>query len=438
MNASETHSAEPTAIQQMKNNFIQGLYWSPRRLIAIIALCVFITESLVMVILAQLPDIPARTAVFIDSSILLLFIFPCLNFLVFSPMAMHINERRKVEDALQREHDKLRTILNGMHDLVCMIDQHMRISYANDAMIEELGPAVGFNGHDFFDRFEGSHTDYGTGSAILQTTPQLLHYAASQKIFEVFSTPLHNADGTVATLKIFHDITEQKRAEDQLRNYGEKLRNLSAHLQRVREEERTRIAREIHDELGQTLATLQLKASLMEDALPSAAAEKSDMAQSMTQLIGGAITAVQRICSELRPAMLDDLGLAAAMEWQAQEFSRRTGTPCELVISLGRREISQEVSTALFRIFQETLTNVLRHANAGRVEALLMERDRYLVLLVRDDGRGMSREQMGNSNSLGLLGIRERAGILGGRIRISTAPGKGTTFYVRLPHRRNG
>ena len=306
---------------------IERLYGSPSWLIVTIIVSLFVVESVVMALLSYFPDLDPRVALLLDSTLLILVILPCLNLFVFRPLALHLKERQRAEDALQMEHGKL---------------------------------------------FESR----------------------------------------------------------------ERLRSLSAHLQAAREEERASIAREIHDELGQVLATLQLHVSLACDAGRDGCVP-ADRVAPMAGLIEGAIGAVQRMCSQQRPVMLDDLGLAAALEWQAREFEKRSAIPCEIAVSLKDegRELDARVAIALFRIFQEALTNVLRHAGATRIEASLVEKRRSIELVIRDNGRGITREESLKSGSFGLLGMRERAGMLGGKVRVVGSPRVGTAVLARIPLR---
>jgi signal transduction histidine kinase len=211
-----------------------------------------------------------------------------------------------------------------------------------------------------------------------------------------------------------------------------KLRHLAAYLQKTREEERARIAREIHDELGQLLATVQMGMSLMAEEYrdhQKLSAKISDF----DQLLREAVKTVQRISADLRPQMLDTLGLGDAMDWQAQEFQKRTGIDCTLKLLLQREHFDPEVATAIFRIFQETLTNVIRHAGATRVLTTLQEKRNRLILIVRDNGRGITPGQSRDSHALGIMGMRERAYALGGRLRIFAAAEQGTIVMARIP-----
>ncbi len=230
---------------------------------------------------------------------------------------------------------------------------------------------------------------------------------------------------------IASDLSETKRAEQELRASSEQLRGLAAHLLTIREEERARISREVHDELGQSLTAVKMDLAWLAARVPQKNAQMLERIRSTRQMADNIIQSVRRISTELRPAVLD-LGLAAAVEWQVQEFQIRSGIQCTVRL-LTREVIESNASTAMFRIFQETLTNVARHASATRAEVVLEKQRDRLVLLIRDNGRGFDQAVPSRSKSLGLLGMRERAAILGGRVSISSAPGKGTTVTAWIP-----
>lgn len=233
----------------------------------------------------------------------------------------------------------------------------------------------------------------------------------------------------------YEDITARKQGERELERSREQLRQLSAHLESVREKERTHIARELHDELGQLLTALNTDIILLSKQLPRDQKSLLSKTESMGRLVDMTMDTVKRIYMDLRPGMLDHLGIAAAMSWQAEEFQKRTGILCKVVVQPEDIEADSEVSTAIFRIFQETLTNVVRHANASRVAVSLKASAGRLLLTVRDNGKGIAEEQLAKPNSFGLLGIRERTYHLGGEVIISGEAGKGTVVKVTIPLR---
>lgn len=229
------------------------------------------------------------------------------------------------------------------------------------------------------------------------------------------------------------DRRERQLAEDKLRRSLDQLRALTKYLQYVREEERTRIAREVHDELGQALTGLKLDMSLLSNQLPKNTKGLQEKTKTMITHIDTTIQTVRRIATELRPGILDSLGLVAALEWQANEFQMRTSIPCTVTSTVNDTEWAPDFQTVFFRIFQETLTNVIRHAKASRVDVELAEEDAHLVMKVRDNGRGISAEELASTRSLGLVGMRERAILIGGEVTLHGAPGKGTTVTLRVP-----
>jgi PAS domain S-box-containing protein len=234
-------------------------------------------------------------------------------------------------------------------------------------------------------------------------------------------------------LELRQEIAERKRAEGELRKSLEQLRALAARLQSVREEERALVAREMHDELGQACTAIKMDlASIGRKATKSQMQIRAKV-DSATQLVDKMIFTVRRIASELRPRTLDDLGLTAALEWQAQEFEGRTGIRCVLVLPLDQLALDPEPSTAIFRIFQESLTNVARHSQATLVEAHLEKQEDQLIFLVHDNGVGFDIAQARVRRSLGLVGMQERALLLKGELTIDAVPGSGTTVKLRIP-----
>lgn len=238
----------------------------------------------------------------------------------------------------------------------------------------------------------------------------------------------------VRSFGTMQDVTERKLAEEKLKNSNNKLRALSARLQSVREEESIHIAREIHDDLGGALTGLKMDISWLGKRLPDSISEElRQKLKSMSELIDETVQKVRNISTELRPSVLDDLGLAAAIEWQTREFQKRTEIECKINSLQENITLSMQVSTAVFRIFQEILTNVARHASATQVEISLHEREGDLVLIVSDNGRGIKETDMFDTKSLGLLGMHERAIVFGGQIEINGIEGKGTTVTVSIP-----
>ncbi|MFB3895166.1 MAG: PAS domain S-box protein [bacterium] len=242
-----------------------------------------------------------------------------------------------------------------------------------------------------------------------------------------------NAGNALRMTGVNFDITDRKQAEETLRVSREKLRNLAIHLESIREEERTRIAREIHDELGQTLTALKMDTSWLTKRFTKEQTLLSQKTKDMDVIIDRTIKTVKRITSELRPGLLDDLGLPAALDWQANEFTRHSGIPSKVTIIPAGITLNRETTTGLFRIFQETLTNIARHAHATRVTVSLVKKRTRIVLTIKDNGKGITQKQINSIQSLGLIGIRERVGYLEGTVEFKGIKGKGTTVIVQIP-----
>src|SRR6266699_3698409 len=235
---------------------------------------------------------------------------------------------------------------------------------------------------------------------------------------------------------ILRDVTERVRAEEALRRSKEELRELASAANSVREQEKSRIARELHDELAQALTALKMDATWIAERLPPSETTLAEKLTAMQAMLDTTVAATRRISADLRPLMLDDLGLVPAAEWLVQNFTERTGIHCELAVGAPDLELAEPYASAVFRILQESLTNVARHAQASLVEVALDREDGAVTLMVRDNGRGFSPADPRKPNSFGLMGLRERAYLLGGEVEVASGRGRGTTIEVRIPIRQ--
>jgi two-component system sensor histidine kinase UhpB len=227
------------------------------------------------------------------------------------------------------------------------------------------------------------------------------------------------------------------QAEDEVQTLRRQLRELSAFLQQAREEERTHIARELHDELGQMLTGLRMDVEWLQRQLSGADDRIAAKIAAMTGLIDNTLHTVRRISADLRPAVLDDLGLEEAIDWLVESFRSRTGTACQLRLDLGDAPLEEPLATAVFRLVQESLTNVTRHAQAGQVEIALTADQEVLKVMVRDNGIGFDTDSR-RPRSFGLLGMRERVVALNGYFGINSRPGIGTTISAVIPWQQTG
>ena len=228
------------------------------------------------------------------------------------------------------------------------------------------------------------------------------------------------------------DETDRRLAENKLEHSRQELRALAGHLQALREKERVNLARELHDVFGQSLTSLKLDLSQVKKRLGTSDSDIAARLNSASELIEKTIAQVKAISTELRPGVLDKFGLAAATEWQCQEFEHRSGIKCDCRLPQTEASLSPECSTALFRILQEALANVARHSGAANASVVLHTDDSEAILSVRDDGRGITAQEISAPNSLGLLGMRERTEMLGGQFTVEGKPGR-TFVNARIP-----
>jgi signal transduction histidine kinase len=249
------------------------------------------------------------------------------------------------------------------------------------------------------------------------------------------ANPIRNHSGELlGAVNVLVDISERKRVEEELRRARKKLGELAAHLESVREAERVRLARELHDELGATLTALKIDLGL---CAPRVRGRKflEERLPNMKRSVESMLASVKRITTELRPSILDHLGLWAAIEWQAQEFGSRLSIPCTVAVRAPStlRITEGERASAIFRIVQESLTNIARHAKATKVEITVSGDDKQVVVDIRDNGKGIRDSDLVRESSWGIVGMRERARFFDGHLEIARAPKGGTSVRLRIP-----
>jgi PAS domain S-box-containing protein len=335
-----------------------------------------------------------------------------------------INSRRDILD-----------ILDALPFYVMLIDEHHHILEANRAVQAQLGlkpeDIIGKYCPEVVHGLSEPWYACPLEEAVRKGKPverEALDQKSGRWIRSaIYPTRRSTPDGSRILFHMVSDITDRKEAEEQLEASREQLRSLSAHLESAREEERKSMAREIHDELGQILTALKIDLS----SLTEGSAEEQQLplrnVKSMNELIDMAIETVKRISAELRPPVLDDLGIAVALEWQAEELNKRTKIKCEFTSKPEDIVLDPDRSIAIFRIFQEALTNVIRHSNASKVKAVLTKETDRIVLTIKDNGKGIEKKQIADPKAFGIIGMKERAHFLGGEVRINSAPGKGTS-----------
>jgi PAS domain S-box-containing protein len=353
-----------------------------------------------------------------------------------------ITEHRRLESLLEESEERYRRLFETANDGILLLEKHEgKITHANPAATKMVGyskeECIGKKLQNI-----GVPIDMGNFQKIMQTLDEsgIIYYddvPIKTKAGQYLHTDIYMVDRARLVQCNIRDITERKRAAEMIKRNEEQLRNLTAYVQRATEMERTNIAREIHDEFGQALTILKMDLSLFRKMFPEDQTSMLEKTDAMSRLIDKTIQTVQRIATDLRPGLLDDLGLSAAIEWQLGEFQKRTGIACKIIIDPKDVTFDSDRNTALFRIFQETLTNIARHAEATEVSVSLKQKDGQIELTVQDNGRGITEEELTHPKSFGLIGIRERAIIFGGDSNVKGFPGKGTTVTVKIPAKNN-
>lgn len=356
-----------------------------------------------------------------------------------------ISGRKKAELELRESEYKFKMLFNSANDIVFVTQLSPEKSYGdiievNDVACKKLGYSKeeflllspsGIISQKSIDDFNIVMDKIKTDGHVIY---DMVYRARDKKLFPVeVNSHLFLFNDQLTVLSIARDITERKRAEEKLKKSSRLLRELATHLQSVREEERTTIAREIHDELGQVLTVLKIQLSLLGNKLSPDQFTLKEKVISLTDLIDQSVESVQKISSKLRPTILDELGLIAAIEWQTEEFEKLTNINCSIVLPKEDLHLSTEKSTAIFRIFQEALTNIARHSEAKKVAISLITENSILYLEIADDGKGITQEQLKDFKSLGLRGMEERAMIFGGTVSFDSIISKGTKVKVEIP-----
>lgn len=366
--------------------------------------------------------------------------------LLYRRSAEHRAERQTDRQALQNVEARVSGIVESAMDAIITVDEEQRIVLFNLAAEKVFGcpreEAVGATLDLFIpERFRQGHAAHirafgetGTSSRRMGTTRIVTGLRRNGEEFPIDASISQITEhGSRFYTVILRDVTERVRAEEALRRSKDELRDLSLASNTVREQEKSRIARELHDELAQALTALKMDVAWMDKHLPAGEAGVSSKLKAMEQLLDHTVAATRRISADLRPLILDDLGLVPAAEWLVQNFAQRSGIACSLDVAPPDLELEDPQATALFRILQESLTNVSRHANASHVEVHIEGKSDSITLSVRDNGDGFTPQDPRKPNSYGLLGLRERVYLLGGEVDIDSMPGKGTEITVHIP-----
>jgi PAS domain S-box-containing protein len=354
-----------------------------------------------------------------------------LRIAIETAVSRHASDR-----IIQQKEQRYRALFEESTEPICVLDDNNIIREANRRMADlfgyEQGEMVQLPFHELLAPDSAfsleSNNRYGGEFDLKMVTRK------GETLFCVARTSHGAESGSGSDLQVIvEEVGEKRRTLREAVESREKLRSLSSHLTGLIENEKRNLARELHDVLGQDLTGLKFDLDWLRRRMEGNEPELTSKIESMTRLVEGLMQRVRRVSIELRPGLLDDLGLSAAIEWQAEEFTRRTGIPCNLLIEPEDISLEEGTAIALYRIFQELLTNVIRHAGATTLDVSLCANDGDLEFNMTDNGRGITPEEMHREDSFGLLGIRERVYMLNGELSIEGRPGQGTRVHIEIP-----
>jgi PAS domain S-box-containing protein len=370
------------------------------------------------------------------------------NVITILSLVHNVTERKKAEEQKEFEQREKEALMNTTDDLMWSISKDFKLIAVNKAFVRRVKDLTGVTVKpgddlmmpDFFPKdilafWKETYNRALAGETFKKEiyTPALNKFSESWR--ETSFNPIYKDDTVVGLACYSRDITERKKAEETLKQSYEEIRRLTDHLQKIREEERIYIASEIHDELGSQLTVLKMDVSWLNKKLNDADKVIKQRIRDLIDLLDSMVESVRRISSELRPSLLDNLGLVAAMEWHLKEFEKRSDIKIIFNEPKEELQLADSIKIGLFRIFQESLTNVARHANAGKVGVELLQKNNQLILSIEDDGKGFDKQKAAEKETLGILGMKERAKMMGGSYEINSVPGKGTTVTVVLPYK---
>ena len=369
----------------------------------------------------------------------------------FTVILRDVSERVRGQTMLTRSEARLRGILDSAMDAIVTVDDDQRVVLFNAAaesmFLYTRHEAMGLPLDTFIpERFRGVHGGHvrsygGADSAArrMGTSRVVTGLRRNGEEFPIDASISQLKDGdTRYYTVILRDVSERMKAHEALRRSQEELQEMSSASHIAREQEKNRVARELHDELGQALTMLQMDVAWCKTKAGTGEPELAARLERMQSLLKSTVAATRRIAADLRPLLLDDLGIVPAVEWLAENFTQRTGVPCRLTIEDPELELDGVHATAVFRIVQESLTNIAKHAGAADAEVSIAQEDDWLVIRVSDDGKGFVAQDPRKPGSFGLVGVRERAALLRGEATITSGVGAGTTIEVRLPFGAQG
>ena len=362
-------------------------------------------------------------------------------------LSVDITERRKAEDAIQASEKKFRYLFNNNPAIIFVWDiETLKLLEVNETGLREFGfnydEAINMSLLDF--RLKEEHDEIRESVKRIANQIEVTSKGTwkhvrrdGQLVYMDVSTHRINYNNSKAMLSVAENVTLKMQMEEQIKKSYDDIRLLNSHLETIREDERAFIAREIHDQLGQQLTALKMDASWISKKVAINDKQATDRLSSMVLLIDETVKTVRRIASDLRPGILDDLGLMAALEWQSTEFEKRTGIKLAFNTTVTDIDPGKKCSTDIFRVYQEILTNIARHAHATQIETNITVSSSIFYLSVKDNGLGFNVSLIKAKNTLGLIGMNERIAMLKGELNIDSSPGKGTEISIKIHIHKN-
>ncbi len=359
---------------------------------------------------------------------------------LFVAIVRDITKRKFAEQELRRQKNLLRKVINMNQNMIFVKDAQGKFLLANQAIADYYGVKVsdmiGKSNSEINSNQQEVEWFMAADREVIEhrrevDLTELLMKNGRQRWYHTIKKPLQQDDGTVNLLGIRVDITELKESGDKLAESYKELQRLALHLENYRVEERAQIARNLHDEMGATLAALKMRIAWLKSKLPKEVPHLETEVEHMSDLVSDGIRTMRQVVSELRPNLLDDVGLAAAVRDHVRRFEHNTGIECTLAFPEERIQLNEQQSVTIFRIIQESLNNVAKHANASKVKIGFVRQGDMVQLQISDNGTGFNTTRKGHS--FGLLGIKERALMIGGTATISSASGQGTQVLLSIP-----
>lgn len=355
-----------------------------------------------------------------------------------------ISERIKAQNEIIKEKNLSDSIINSLPASFFMINTTGKILRWNrhlEMASKYTGEEVGtMNPFDFFDDADKPLLAQKIANVFFsgeESVEAMVRLKTGERVPYYFKGIGIEYDGEPCIMGVGIDISERIQAQEEIKQTSEKLRELTAHLLNIREEERKRIGREIHDELGQQLTAIKMDVSWIDKKTPEETSLIKNKLKNIITLLDGSNQSIRRILSELRPGILDDYGLIEALEWQNRQFTSHTGIPVEFATTERELKLPEPVATCIFRVYQEAFTNITRHAAATKVASSLLIKNGHIVVSIKDNGKGFESKTVQGKKSFGILGMKERVLAQGGNFELLSETGSGTTMTIKLPYEKN-